>query len=295
MGEQTYEIEDLEVLTVGLVPKGANQEDFLLLKSQEGGGDMSEWLEEEPVEGSEPEEAPPSEEAAEEAGLIQALRRLLRKAAPTDPVAAAAQEMLRALRGIKVPPELRWLIRQLEAAAAGKPAYGYGYGYGYGYPAPMQKEEEMPETKEEEAPKIPPDLSEKLNVLEKANEELRVRLEKAEAEARAEREARRLGELVTRAKRFVALPASPEELGQFFLWLEKQEGGQEKAVWLEKILEAADQALVTSGLFEERGSSRGSELSAIEKALRSENFEEAILSLPPEEQIAYLKEMRRKA
>lgn len=281
-----YLLEDLEVWSVGLVPQGANQEEFFLLKHIEGSGDMTDELILEELEDEGAQDA--QEPEAQETGLLRALARLLRKAEQT-PVQAAAKEILQAIRGIQIPPELTWIVRALEAAAAGKPMKG-PTPY-YGYPQPVQAGLELP------SPGPDPEVASKLAALEKANEDLRAQLEQAIAQANAEREARRLQELEAELRSLDRLPGSPGEIAATLHWMEKQ-GGQEHLERMKRLLEGVQAALQEADWMREIGTAQASQLEPLEKAskLAAERgipLDEAVLSIPASEQREYILSQRR--
>jgi len=324
--KKRFKLKDIDVLTVGLVPWGANQEEFFLLKSKDGGGEMptdellneleelEELIEDTDVE----EETEPMDQPEDNVihRLAKAIAQILKqdeKAEIPKEVQQAAQKALDALKGVDH-ASVKKIKAALQAIAQGK---AYGYGYGYGYPAPAKKEDAEIEKSDQEVnmedkatqttlatptAEVPQEVAEKLETLEKANQELLQRLEKAEQEAQAERDARRKQELIEKARTLVAVPAKAEEVADLLFWLEKQgDEGREKAQWLEEQLRAIDHQLLDAGLFKEFGSSETPrELSIVEKAekiAREEgiDFADALLRLPPEEQAALLEERARRA
>lgn len=158
------EIYDVKPMTVGLVGRGANRRAFFLMKNVKGatmndqGTDQDVELVMDDEPGAEVEELDREEAIAESvvARLQNLLSPLLKRQA-RNPEAAAQ----RALGQIGGHPELtaasRLLVEFLENARKRK-GYGekygygkYGYGkYGYGYPQPAKKDASEGATKDEQ-------------------------------------------------------------------------------------------------------------------------------------------------
>lgn len=131
-------------------------------------------------------------------------------------------------------------------------------------------------------------------LLQKALDDLTVRLEKAETEARQERELRERQVYIAKADSFGYLPCKSTELGDFLYWLNKSDAA--RATYLDGVLRAVNNQLEDAGLFVEKGTSQGSagELSILEKADalvkqgKAADFKEALLKMDPKEQLAYI-------
>lgn len=305
--QELNELENLDVLSVGLVPQGANQEEFFLLKEDEAAEELEE-LAERPPEGTDESAwakllnivaqavsgGPDEVEKALDAKAQRALKMALR-------VLSNVREQL--------PPEGKKAVAtlaQLAGYGSGKYGYGegkYGYGegkgkYGYGYPQPAKKEDAVAKSDEpaEETP-IPEPVREQLALLEKSRQELAERLEKAEQELEAERERRRLEAYVEKARALSAVPVQAEELGEQLAWLAKQD--EEREAWWSKLLEALNRQVLDAGLFQEIGTQAPPPeplAKALEKARSGKmSLREALLTLPPEVQESYLRDQRRAA
>lgn len=320
---EVYDLEELDVLTVGLVGRGANKEEFFLLKAEdaEEDGPMSDEydlfeelieLEDQTPEGSEP-------------GAWQKLLGIVGRAVlgdkankMTPKAAQAVKDALELLNGVKgdLGPQGAQAIKLLAGLS------------GYGYPQPASKvavsiddepegDEVMddkdridkadtpkdvakpePVAEPEASAALPPDVLEKLDVLEKARTDLTARLEKAEAEAEAEREARHGQEYLEKARQMVAVPAETGQLAEQMAWLSKQD--PERSEWWETLLRTVDHQLVDSELFREHGTSRVPESEPLAKARRAVlesdiSFRDALLTLSTEEQARYLADQQRAA
>lgn len=273
-----YQVEDAEVLTVGLVPQGANQEEFFLIKSADGGGEMTD------------EPRPINSEIPQGEALLQAILATIQKAEATPQ--EIATKMLEAVKGMTIPADLKWVMRVLESLAAGKkPEYGYPYPHS----TPMKKEAAVEETPTMPEPTpVSPELLAKIEMLEKARDQLQARLEKAEQEAAIERAERRLVELVKQAETWKALPLQPRRVAELLAWIEKQDDGAPRAAELTDLLGTVDRTLATSQIFKEFGSSalpkERSLLEEAEKLAKAEGIpiDEAILRVPAQLQEGYL-------
>jgi hypothetical protein len=287
MSPQYNRVEETEVLTVGLVPQGANQEEFFLIKSDDGGGEMDEL-------GQQVNTAQVHADTGSDA-LLQAILDRLQKAEATPK--EVAMKMLEAVKGMTVPPELKWVVRALESVAAGKkPEYGYPKPAGNGEEMKKMDEGEITQVEKAATPAVPPEVLSKLEILEKANADLQARLAKAEADAAAQRAERRLVEISKQVESMVALPVEVHEIAKDLAWIEKQEGGAEVLERLMGILRAVDKALAASQIFKEFGTSMPKqERSLIEEAekLAKEtgiSIDEAILRVSPQLQESYLRQ-----
>lgn len=316
--KNVHELEDVEVMSVGLVPDGANQSTFFLTKED----DEDDWDDDTILEELEKLADEPPAEADQSAW--QKLLRLVAQVVDSDvnkamsPKAQNALKMaLRLLSGIRdeLPPEGKKAVSQLAGLAGygGKPgSHGYGKPAKEGYPQPAQKsaedsmreEDRTPDQGETESEQISktageasPAVIAQLQALEKARESLVERLEKTEQELAAEKEMRRQTAFLEKARSMIALPTKSEELADQLSWLEKQDS--ERAAWWESLLRAVDHQLVDSDLFQEHGSRAPLPEpmeQALSKAAKGEaSLRELLLSMPPEDQAQYLREQRMNA
>lgn len=247
--ETEHELEDLDILTVGLVGKAANQRKYLLLKSFEGstdGGDvMSEQKKVEKEEGAETEKPSALDEI--KAMLTTLFQHTKEEASAggvekAGDVARAAQAALDALEGVQDEEGVKAVIAALtKLVGAGEKE------------ANVEKSAPLGVLLESE-----PDP--RIEALEKAQDEARVALEKAakraedaEKVAQHERDLREQREFLEKAQGYAALPAKADELADYLRWAHGAD--PDKAEYIEGLLKAADGAMVESGVFNEVGTS----------------------------------------
>lgn len=132
--------------------------------------------------------------------------------------------------------------------------------------------------------------------LEKALNDLKDRLEKAEREAAQERELRERQVFVAKAATFANLPTKADELGDFLYWLTKTDTA--RGTYAEALLRAVD-AQLQDGLFVEKGTSRSSEpdsaTAKVEQIIKSGKSErDALLSVDNATAMAYIREQRKR-
>lgn len=239
VAEAENELTDLDILTVGLVGKAANQRKYLLLKSleeQEDGGETVK--EQEKVEKEERGETEkPSALDEIKTMLTTFFQRTKEEAgdvAKVGDVAKAARAALEALDGVQDGEGVKAVVAALTKLAGGEP-----------------KEANV----EKSASPDP-----RIEALEKAQDEARVALEKAakraedaEKVAQHERDLREKSEYLEKAQGYAALPAKADELAEYLRWAHGAD--PEKAEYIEGLLKAADGAMIESGVFNEVGTS----------------------------------------
>jgi len=278
---------DLEVLSIGLVKKGANLSPFFMIKNLEGGVMNREQLEKELEELENVEEVSRSEWDR----LLNVIRNLLpfkkeetlnpeegaEEAEVEEPAEEAAKKALEILQRFSHIEEIREAIKRLAAYV--------GYPYPYPYPKPKAEEVEMEDEKAKNAVKqalkllepfreleelkraiallaafvgypypkptgkseVEEDLEKKLEAIQKEAENYRRELEEVKKALEKERIEKRMRELEEISKNAMGFPA--EKLFQ----LEKLSPELFKEV-VER-LTAAQNQVKEAGLFKELGSS----------------------------------------
>jgi len=142
-------------------------------------------------------------------------------------------------------------------------------------------------------------LQSQIEAFQKSQEALQERLEKAEKEAATEREARERQEYIEKAKSFASLPAKPQELGEYLMFVAKSD--EKRYEWVEAFLKAVDAQLAEAGIYQEFGTSKeGEEETLLEKAKKlaaeGENvsIKDALLQLKGSEAEEYVYSFGRK-
>lgn len=289
---QVYELSDVDVLSVGLVTRGANREEFFLVKSEDGT----------------PEEDIP----APKPNLWERIKAFVKGAVeaeveaqfPEDEMPGESEEE----PGVVVPgptseetPATKTEAGDKESAGASAPEE-----------TPMAEETQVKETEKGAQPpatvkwELPPELMAqiaKIGALEAKAAKvdgLEAKLVQVEKERDAEKELREKQEYVEKAAGYIALPTKASELADHLYKLAK--AAPEEAKWFEALLNAADNALVTAGIFKEYGTSTSPEtMTALEKAENmvtkgeAKDIAEAMLKLTPAEQATILNESRARA
>ena len=143
-------------------------------------------------------------------------------------------------------------------------------------------------------PALPPDVLQKLARVD----DLEARLVKAEKRAADEAEARERQVYLEKAQSFIAIGAKTNDLAEHLYLLAKADKAQ--AEWWEAVLQAADNALVQAGLFNEFGTSRVPETASVVEKVEAginagKSAIEILKTIPRAEQEAYLAEIRRRA
>lgn len=270
--ETTHILSDIEVMTVGLVPKGANNLDFFLLKQQKGANGMPQDIN---IEEVVPEGAPD-----EVRGVVEQVKtgiaNLFKAATPPEPEQPQDDQPLD-----KTEPEAE--------------------------PDPEPVQAEVSDSNLEKLLKAQTDRFEALLKQQKAEMDAQVirletdlakaneRAQKAEqyADGQTERAERR--EMVQKALTYKAVPLDKNKLGDLLYRLNK---GLDTDTYqeVETLLAAMDKQAWTAGLFKEMGSARTPEQLDLEdkvERIRKEqkiSYEDALLSLSPEEQIRLMED-----
>ena len=243
-----HELEDLDILSVGLVGKAANNRKYLLLKSfgssTDGGDTMSDEQKKVEKEGEGGDEKPSALDEIKT--MLTTFFQRTKEEASADglsaqagvekagDVAKAAQAALDALSDVQDEEGVKAIVAALMKLAGAEP-----------------KEAGV----EKSATSDP-----RIEALEKAQDEARVELEKAakraedaEKVAQHERDLRERREYLERAQGYAALPAKADELAEYLRWAHGAD--PDKAEYIEDLLKAADGAMVASGVFNEIGTS----------------------------------------
>ena len=131
--------------------------------------------------------------------------------------------------------------------------------------------------------------------LKKSNEGMQAKLEKAEADAKLEKEEREKREYIEKAAEFRALPVQYNELGAELHSMAKAMP-KEEYEWVFALLKAVDNQLGAAGIFNEMGTtSTPEELEAVDKINKAvaegKDPKEALLSLSKAEQEEVLSRM----
>ena len=142
------------------------------------------------------------------------------------------------------------------------------------------------------------DFSEKLEMLEKAkddlaksNADLAERLAKAEARAAKQEEQSMIMAEIQKAKSSYAyIPVSQTEIGNFMYWVRKADS--EKADWIESVMKSVDAQLRQASLYTEVGSSYVDSSDPIAKAANSANPKADMLNVDPKAAQEYLAKRR---
>jgi len=307
--EQVYELSDVDVLSVGLVMNGANREEFFLVKSADGTEtpvadtpapkpNLWERIKafvkgavEEEVEAQFPEDETPTTELGESETPVESPAKGTEtsETTPTETASTPNTEYLKTeagddkTAGANAPEETpmaeNTIVQEAEKGAQS--------------PATVQMT-------------LPPEVVAKLEELGalKAQvaeiSDLKARVEKAEARAAAETEKAERQSYLEKATKYMALPVAATELADHLYKLAK--ASPDEAKWVESLLNAADNALVTAGIFKEFGTSTTPETATgLEKAQamvtkgEAKDIAEALLKLTPAEQATLLNQSRSRA
>ncbi len=314
--EQLNELTDVEVLTVGLVTRGANHEEIFLTKSDTTGDPATTpattpdaesanlarrfWDKVRGLVRREIEKAQAIEGGEEEGEEEEADKEECAKSTPlpeqmADDKKDKGEDGECAKSAPPAEPTAEDEKKDKEECAKSDPSQSATPAQdvtktGEGTPAqtsattpltPLSKEADMA------------DDNEKV-LLQKALDDLTVRLEKAETQARQERELRERQSYIAKADSFGYLPAKSAELGDFLYWLNKSDPA--RATYLEGLLRAVDNQLEDAGLFVEKGVSQGSageatlmeKADALVKTGKATDLKDALLKMDPKEQAAYI-------
>jgi len=274
------ELSDVQVDTLGLVTDGAAKETFFLLKSAE------------PQEGTDPEPVVPvvDEAALTKSVVTRLFEAIVGKRAPSSLATEdAAEEAVEKEVSESIPdePEAELETETLKSDTD------------------TGQDSEAPITGTKDVEKGVDSMSDETNVVDtrladlekslKAQQDreadLLARLEKAEQDARNERELREREVYVTKASNLGNFPVPSAELGEQLHWLSKQDEAREQ-FWTE-LLKAIQNSLDDAALFVEKGNVLP-EADPIEKAITSgADIKQALQSLPPQVAENYIRSMRR--
>ncbi len=271
MPEPIYELSDVEVDTLGLVTRGANREEFFLLKAEDAV----------PV-------TPEVETATQ--NIWQRLLATIKKAltepsfndmpVATEPVAEVTAEIVtKDTTNIvtTIPGDVQVVYNQETPIESN-----------------VDKQETTPVTNiptvsQPETREVP--MTEEFNTVAKADfDAITVRLEKAEAELVKANEEKERGAWLQKAQTYSYMPVSSSELAEQLHWLAK--AATTRAEWWMTVLKACDNMIHDSGLFVEKGTTIEAE-DAVSKVLKSADPRTAALNLPRAEAEAYLRTVRQ--
>lgn len=267
--EAKYQLEDIEVQSVGLVPKGANMQEFFLLKNRKGAGMSKPTIDIEEVT---------TEETPDE------VRGVLQQVA--DGIAGLFKTVEQSEPAEKAEPEGDDPEPQPDPEP--EPAAADNGNLEKLLKAQTDRFEALLKQQKAEFDK---EVSGLKTDLEKANE----RAEKAEQFADGQTEKAERQAMLQKALDYRAIPVKPNELGDLLYTLSKKLEGEEYEQ-VEAILKAADKQAWTAGLFKEAGTSRTPEEvdaeAKIEKMMADEGIEykDALLKLSPAEQVELMGE-----
>ena len=268
--EELHQLEDIDVLTVGLVDAGANGEDFYLLKRADAVTDDTTthpepttlqvgevgdgfWARVKGVFVDALQEGTQHEDAAEEASKMVDNKPQV----PEVPVPDTPEEVA------PVTPD----------------------------PEPVEMQKSQPVTG-----KAHDELLGRMAALEKSRDELVIELRKAQAVIEEERGRNELIKAQAFAKGLQSVPVKPDELGEQVHFLRKT--APDRAEFWEGLLKATDNALATAGLFSEFGTSQEPEVetpvgSVVKAVTEADDPKAALLDMNPADAAAYLKARRK--
>jgi hypothetical protein len=272
MPERTIsEITDAEIDTLGLVSKGANGEEVLLLKAAEDAEleEISKCFEEQITKNvwqrlvdlfkstkKEPEVVEPE--------VVNPVVEPIAEVIKSEPIVELVAE-----------PVVAESTITKEVSRVTEPAIHTNLGDA---PMPEQNVEFEKATAE-------------IADLKKSQTDLLARLEKAETEATQAREERERLTYFSKAQGFVAVPVPTAEIADHMYWLAKTDA--KRAQWFEDLLKATDNLIADSEVFVEKGTSRVAP-DAIEKAMASADPKAELLKIGRADAEAYLKSVRVK-
>jgi hypothetical protein len=289
--DETYELSDVEVLTLGLVNQGANKAEFFLMKA-DNGADEKPAKEADAVNDQVVTDQSELDVAVEKAStsiwrkLLSLFKsnveqELIEAEPPTYPITETVTQHTE-----QPLPDIEKISAEPETTTVATPA-----------PHIPVTEETMTEQTTVQPVAVSDLLVEKMATLEKDRDDLRTRLEKAEREAAQERDARERLTYLEKAQSFAIVPVKPDELAEQLHWLAKTEPKREQ-FW-EGILKAMD-TIAKDNAFIEVGTSKSpAEMSVLEKAQsmvengKAKSLKEALLAIPKNEQEAYVKSRRQ--
>lgn len=301
--KEIFQLEDIDVDTLGIVTRGANDQTFFLLKSE--AKQMTDELVIEQVESTQPDS---------DSSFINKVetwfKGVIAKAKKTDSkaVAQAAQVLQQGGYDVETADLAEMLAGMMEEEMEEDE---------------VEMEDKKPMKKDDEVIKNEPTTSDNsmaaleaiqkahLDAIQKAHEAqmeaviksmaekyetqlttLAERVEKAETERTQAEDKRQEREYIEKAQNFRALPLSYVEVGQMLYTLAKSVETAEFEKWY-SLLKSVDHQLGAAGIFAEMGTSRTPEQVAIEdKVIKATDPVAAMLNLSEAEQIELLDAMR---
>ena len=277
-----FELSDVEVDTLGLVSRGANREDFFLLKS-----------------------ADKDEKELVGDNLWRRFIGIIRKAVDSEDAALANPEAA---------PEPT--IEEEKVATAETTAVDNTIDPVKGSDTTESATDSdhtesieasdvtgptavEPENKKEQHPMEDTNLSESTlpatpqgEYVSKADHDALVQeLEVVKSALAKAQEDKERAVFLAKAQDYVNLPVSPSELADHMYWLSKTDATRYE--WFTAVIKALDNSMRDTGLFLEKGNSAPIENDALSAALKSEDPKAALLALDRKSAESYLRSMRK--
>jgi len=264
--ETIFELQDVQVETLGLVNRGANQEDFFLLKSEDREGDETSQNKVQESHESKMEEKItksvwqklidlfktsvaelPEEETVEEDTVVEEKQGVITEQTTEEVIEEKSEELI------------------IDSVTEKNVT-----------------EKNMGESKMAE--------EQTAEVITKAMyDDLATKYADIAKELEAEKIEKAKISWVNKAAGFGYVPVASKELGEHLYNISKYDA--KEADWLVDLLKSYDAMLQDSGFFMEKGTSTV-ESDVIEKAMKADNVKDALLALPRSEAERYLREMR---
>jgi len=264
--ETIFELQDVQVETLGLVNRGANQEDFFLLKSEDREGDETSQNKVQESHESKMEEKItksvwqklidlfktsvaelPEEETVEEDTVVEEKQGVITEQTTEEVIEEKSEELI------------------IDSVTE-----------------KIVTEKNMGESKMAE--------EQTAEVITKAMyDDLATKYADIAKELEAEKIEKAKISWVNKAAGFGYVPVASKELGEHLYNISKYDA--KEADWLVDLLKSYDAMLQDSGFFMEKGTSTV-ESDVIEKAMKADNVKDALLALPRSEAERYLREMR---
>ncbi len=278
--EGLYDLEDVNIETVGLVTRGANRQQFFLLKSDKGGSNAAIMPDEPTTVVSDAISDESTELIAKSfwTKLRDFVRGEVAKAnVPEDNIGKSNEDEKKenSNASLSTPAEDVPIAKQATEEA---PA------------PPVALTPETPSGEPEVIINMPENTSD-ITTLEKAD--LLARLEKAESELKQAREEKERQVFITKAQsRMSDLPCNPTELADQLYFIAKTDS--KRAEWWEANLVAWSNILNDASLFVEKGTSAPSEVSEpVAKAAASADPKAALLAVKPADAWRYVAERQQ--
>lgn len=264
MNDEIYELKDVQVDTLGLVSRGANGEDFFLLKTEDTNAEIAGG-----------DEVQASDQSEMEEKVTKTIWQKL--------IDLFKQEIVEIEESQQVPDEVEVVNTDKQETEIIQEEV---------VQEEVMEEEKSVAVEEEETQKgedtMPTEELISKADFEKAQSEI-AELKKALEDEKVEKA--KLG-WISKASEFGYVPVSSKELAEHLYNLAKYDS--KEADWLVDLLKSYDAMLEDSGLFAEKGTNK-IETDAVAKALNSENVKDALLSLSRKDAEAYLREMRARS